>query len=459
MLHLLVAAAHAAALDAGEVGGLWGTPGAEDATALWWNPASIAWGRGYRGMIEVAPTWGGFDYERADPGGGADTYRAAAPIPFGGLVTDLGVRGLGVGLALAVPYAVAAAEQDPPGPGAWSFESGTITAAHGILGLAWAPHRVLSVGATVAVAWGLWDATLLTDTLPYLHDGLLALGQESPYTDEDLEDLEYAAEVHYTALQDWSVTGSVGLSVQPHPAVRVGAAWIQGYRADHEGPATLAFGCPPQDDAIGRFAAESYGICDTVLAAEATVSYRYPSRLHGSVRVEPIDRLAVEAMGGVTSWSVYDEVTLTLSDMAARNPDLPPETVELLEGEQPLARGGHDTWWAALDVKGRPLDPLLLGARVTWDAGGIDDAALAPNNYDAAGLAVGTLAAWRVMDWLELGISFTRTFRVQRTITGSGYHQALDPADRAPPGWSLPQMNGVYTGFVNRLGLAVRTAL
>ena len=65
---LLLLPAFAASLDLLEVGGLWGTPNATDATALWWNPASLAAGHGTRFNLSAAPTFATVNIQRADPG-------------------------------------------------------------------------------------------------------------------------------------------------------------------------------------------------------------------------------------------------------------------------------------------------------------------------------------------------------------------------------------------------------
>ena len=64
LLLLLSAFAHAANVDNLEIGGLWGSPGATDATALWWNPAGLAADTGTRVHLEGAPTLAGIKYDR-----------------------------------------------------------------------------------------------------------------------------------------------------------------------------------------------------------------------------------------------------------------------------------------------------------------------------------------------------------------------------------------------------------
>ncbi|MBW1879088.1 MAG: hypothetical protein JRJ84_12050, partial [Deltaproteobacteria bacterium] len=66
LLALLMAPAHGASLDNLEVGGPWGTPTADDATAVWWNPAGLAADKGTRIMVESAPTLATIEYERSD---------------------------------------------------------------------------------------------------------------------------------------------------------------------------------------------------------------------------------------------------------------------------------------------------------------------------------------------------------------------------------------------------------
>jgi len=42
VISLLLSTGFAASIDNLEVGGLWGTPTAHDATALWWNPGGAS---------------------------------------------------------------------------------------------------------------------------------------------------------------------------------------------------------------------------------------------------------------------------------------------------------------------------------------------------------------------------------------------------------------------------------
>ena len=349
---LLLSAAHAASLDNLEVGGVWGTPTATDASAVWWNPAGISAGHGTRILLEGAPTFAVITYDRAEPNGGSDVYRFSGVVPYAGVASDLGVHGLGIGAGLAVPMARGGVEDDMPGTGQWHMQDGDIKVIHAMLGGGYTFFDRVSVGVAGHLVRSTWKARVSNDTLP---DLMNAIEEEDPeaeltYTDEDLENPDYKATLQFDELADTTFTWSAGARVQVNRQIALGVSYVHGFRVDNEGNLTISFGCPPETDKIGRFAAERTGTCYTDVHAKAIVGYDLPSRINLGLLWEPVDAVSVTAMGGWVHWSVYDDFDVTVKDSDIETDD----GKKLIEQTKPWARENHDSGWAGLDAKFRP---------------------------------------------------------------------------------------------------------
>ncbi len=225
---------------------------------------------------------------------------------------------------------------------------------------------------------------------------------------------------------------------------------------EHTGDVQILIGCPPQDDEIGRFGAESYGMCNDLLEGDMSVSYRLPARVHGGVAVTPIPQLTVELMGGWVNWSVYSDLLIEISGME-ENEGLDPDAARLVNKQQLWARDSQDSIWGALDVKGTLAQGwLTLGARALVDRAAVPDHALSPNNYDANSLSLSGMAALNILPLdLDLVLSYGQTFMAQRTVTDSAFGLTLG-TDRNEERWYYPHSNGTYTGWVRRAALAIR---
>lgn len=448
---------YAASLDNLEIGGPWGTPAATDATAVWWNPAGLAAGEGTRLMVEVAPLIATLSYDRSDPGGGQDTYKAFAPVPFAGVATDFGVEGLGFGAALAVPIARGAASQEETGAGRYALREGEIKAIYGLVGAGWSYKDLVAVGASVAVVQSSWAGVVDSVLLPDLVTEIEKLGEETHYTDADIEDPDYAATLHLDGLQDRAVTFGGGIRVALHPKVALALSHQRGMSLVHEGEVELEFGCPPESDTIGRFGAESYGICDTTLTSDATVSYRLPGRWHFGLQVQPFTQTTIEGMAGLVRWSVHDDLGIVISGTEDKNNLENPDTAELVNQERLWARDNHDSLWMGLDAKQGLGERWVVGGRVMYDTSAVPDAAVCMNNFDTDTWMFSGLAAFKPTRTIQFGVSVTQHVLVTRTITDSAYAVTLGE-DKAEDRYFYPQANGTYGGHITRIGVAARAA-
>lgn len=457
MFLLLLAFSYAASLDNLEIGGPWGTPTATDGAAGWWNPAGFAMGEGTRIHLEGAPTFASVSYERAEPHGGTDLIALRGLVPYAGVASDLGVRGLGIGAAMAVPFARGGEEVDPPGPGAYHLMSGMSQGIYFMAGGAYNFRDRIAIGATAGLLHSQWSAVAANEIMPDLREAILTKDptQDPGYTDADLENPDYATIATFDGLSDTVPTFSVGLQARPHDAVLIGLTYIHGGDVLNKGDATLVFGCPPQSDTIGRFGAESFGLCDTTLQAASSIAYTLPSRVHAGVAVHPVEALRIEGMGGLVFWKVYDDFDVTVSEVAARNQLANPEAATLVEQKRLWARANEDSFWAALDVKGSFAERFTAGARVLYDKAAVPDKALSTNNYDADTVMVSGLFAVSFLDHFEIGASATQQFVSERTVTTSGFSMTIE-GEPTEDRWNYPHANGVYSASVTRLGLAAR---
>lgn len=467
ILTLLHAQARAASLDNLEVGGFSGSPLATDGTASWWNPAGLAAGSGLRLTLEGAPTFATVDLERSGAHGGHDGYRTTGVVPFAGIATDLGVRGLGVGASLAVPYIRGGAEDgfvdDAPdygqaGTGSYALRSGTIQVLQGTVGAAWNIRDRVAIGLSGAVLRSHWSAVIDNDAMPDLDAAITAQGESSGYTSADLENPDYKATLAFDGLTDTVFTLGVGLRVQPVPAVTLAVAFQKGDTLKNEGGVDIQFQCPPQSDTIGRFGAEQFGICDTRIPADASVAYSLPSRVHGGVGWQVTPELHVEADAGWVGWSAFSDFAIDISAPQADNPD----TVELLTQQRLWARDNVDSFWFGVAGQGTFAEKLTLGARLIYDQSAVPDAAVSANNYDADTLLASGLIAFRPVRAVTVGVSYTHHFATTRVVDDSRFDMTLPKPDLADPNvdrWYYPSGNGTYASTLNRVGISVQIAL
>lgn len=455
---LLLGSANAASLDYPQVSGPFGTPGSNDGTAAHWNPAGLAMGTGTRLHIEGAPTFASMNIDRDDTYfGGLDQFRLQAVVPFAGVATDFGVDGLGVGASVAVPFAQGVGEgPDGSGSAKYHLQSGMIQAIFVTAAAAYSFSDRLSIGGGLIYVRSSWTATLHTEALTSLHDTIVNQGIDPGYDDSMIENPDYGAELALSHLSDDRISFNVGLQFKPIESVTLSLAYTHGVTVDNRGPAEIRMGCPPQSDVIGRLGAESYGLCDATFDANASVSYRLPSRLNGSVVFQPDDVWRLELMGGWVNWSVYDQFTLKMSDVETLNELQKEEAAFLLNQTRPQARDARDSFWVGVDTKVEPHKYVGFGTRLLFDKSAIPTKTLSPNNYDANTWIVGGSVHMKPSKRLSIVLGYSRYFAQQRTVTESNFGVTIDPAARTQTEYFYPHARGTYRSSIDRLSISVR---
>lgn len=456
MITIFSSVVFAASLDNVEVGGVWGTPLAENPTAIWWNPAGLSRVDGTQVLIEGAPTFGKVSFDRVDEyNPGSDTYRMVGVLPFAGVASNFGVPGLGVGAGLIVPYVRGGEADGQPGVGSFHMRGGSIRALQGTLAVGYQPKGVpISLGGAASFVRSEWSANLDMELTTALDKEIAALGQDSGYTDAQIEDPDYTANLDFPGLADNAFTFSAGLRADLDP-FKISLAYVSGTHVDNRGDATLTFGCPPQEDTLGRFGAEAYGLCYSTLLANAQVSYDLPGRIQGAIAYAPDEKVAVQLMGAYVFWSQYRDFDITVSGVEDRNELANPNTAGMVNQHRLWARDNVDAWWIGSDVKARVHDRVLVGGRFVFDHHAVPDVALSPNNVDHDALALTPMVSVDAHDNIRLTLSYGHTFFTTRTLTTSGFGVTLDEASRKDDRYFYPTMNGTYAGSIDRVALVV----
>jgi long-chain fatty acid transport protein len=180
----MASSADAGGFASARFGGEHGNPTTDNATAIYYNPAGLALGSGTRIFVEGLIAYRNASYKRpegaidhladgvagtptADASTNAGTGKLSNIItsPFVGVVTDFGVKNLGVGFAVFAPFGGQASwdkndqyKDSVEYPGAvdgvqrWATMDGTIKEVYGSLGVAYRlPGPRISFGITASV--------------------------------------------------------------------------------------------------------------------------------------------------------------------------------------------------------------------------------------------------------------------------------------------------------------------
>jgi long-subunit fatty acid transport protein len=443
----------AGSIDILEVGGVSGTPTSTDGTAAWWNPAGLTAEPGGRVTVDGAYTWGVNTWTRTGARPGSSEIRGASPLPYVGVAWS-GPGGLGLGAALAVPYATGGREVSR-GANAYYTRDASMLAAYGIVGAAWQPTPRVSFGLSGAAVVSSMSSVVDQDTVPDLHQTLQDMGQESPYTDADLEDPAYAAVVELGPLTDTTWTVGVGARFQLSDQLVLGISGWRGVDVANTGDATLHFGCPPQTDSVGRFGAESRGVCHEQIRARATSRYSLPHRVSAGLAWTAPKGVRIEAMGGWVGWSAQQELVIELRDVGELNPHLEPEIAAQMERDSLKARDLRDGVWGGVDVKARVQPWLVVGGRALYDRSVVPSHAMSPANADFDQWLLSAMVAVDVGPRVRLGVSWTHTLQQTRVVTDSAYAMSLDAASQPAARYQAPAANGTYAGQRDRVALTL----
>ena len=454
--------AHAGSVDRIEVGGPWGTPGATNPSALWWNPAGLAAEPGVQALTEVALWRAQHSLRRAatDTGapGGRATISTTRVIPFLGASSDFAVPGLGVGVALFSPTQDAASFPSPNGPFRFTLRDEARSVWHATIGMAYRLRPQLMVGATVALLDGRYNTQ--RDRSLYL-----GLAEGAGIEDVDLsrlEDADYAATETLT-LRGQALTAGVGLRLRPLGDERLVFAVAYNHRAQLRpvGPARFELGCPPATDPTLRAQAETWGLCDSTLDGVAEVTWMQPARVHLGLVVRPSERLRLEAFGAWVGWSSLRDITVTTAldtnEVEVDDPSEADAAVAQLAGTQRWARDNRNSGFVGLDAKWQASQSVGLGVRSLFDRSAVPEAVLGPHNLEYDTLVVGGVVWVSPYPAVDLSFLYSHYVLLPREVSDSAY--TLSPDAGVAPRYRYASTAGSYQGESQRLGIALNLRL
>ena len=504
---LFTSLSHGAGLDLLEVGGVWGTPGAENPTAVWWNPARLTRAPGTQFLIEGAYVNATIDHTRTNPNygtidpeiafdidgdgildteydySGSEQLKFSGFAPFVGASSDLGTERFALGAALFAPYAKGGASTKAWGPSRYMNRDANIQVVYTSLAAAYQPADWISVGLTGSYAHALWDVNTDVESYTILRDECASNpsadflagcggGEAVNYQDGYIEAREYSATLDFHSLPADAFTFGAGIDLIASPDVAISLAYQQGMRLEHAGDMTYSFACP--NDIENRAIAVFSGLCvkeegattSEGVQAEGTanIAYNLPGRLQGGVVWTPNDKVRLEAMGGYVFWHVFTDYEIQTQAKAKEFPgafsDADAEyTAQLVSQDRKWARDSEDAMWAGIDGKFDTHDWLTVGARLLVDTPSVPDTVVSTNNLDALTISSSlALFAHPLEDReaLDIGLSFSRYMWMDREVTDSKFSLTVDPDERNADRYFYPSSNGTYGGAVNRLALSVR---
>ncbi len=277
-----------------ERAGAW-IAGADDADALWQNPAGLAHaaGDGKRALLfDLAVVYQPVDYTAPD-GATASNDQPSQPVPA--LAGSLGVGDrLVIAGGIATPY-MALHRYAADGPARYASTSWNGTAfVIATVGAAYAVTDRLRVGATIQDAFSKLATSVVMTACP--PSTTCAPDDRSFDMPVDLEQTDYL-----------SPSGSLGAQLDVAEAATLGLAIQAPIRVAATG--TLKATLPTSTLFDGA----------RITGDEARVSFWLPPAIRAGVEVRPLPALRIEAALAVELWSLHDDITIAPGHVQIEN--------------------------------------------------------------------------------------------------------------------------------------------
>ena len=448
---------HAGGFSTARFGGEHGHAASDHVTTIYYNPAGIALGKGTRIYVEGTLAYRTVDYDRDE--GAIDNPGSATPdeaidansgpahlanilaSPFVGIVTDAGVKGLGLGLALYAPFGGQAEwdkntayEGDATYPGAvdgpqrWAAIEGHQRTIYITAGAAWtSPRRSVAFGAGL---------NLISSDLA------LVRARNATGTD-DLVNPDGSVAEGRSLLEASDLTVGLGLGAMwmPTRKVRLGIGYqsMPGFGdMTLEGTLTNKFGSNPET------------------AVDVVLLQRMPDVLRVSAEIEASDALVLRLAADWQRWSQYaNQCLLPADDEAMRCTFRPDGSIDTAAGGSGqvivnLPRDWTDTFSAKVGAGYHVSDKVEVGGSVTYDSNAVPDETMDPSLFDMDKVIVQLGGDVGLGDKLSLSAHLGQVVYFSRTTEP----RAEDPE---PPSLN-PDMAGTYSSSVTYLlvGLGVK---
>ncbi|MBK8169431.1 MAG: outer membrane protein transport protein [Sandaracinaceae bacterium] len=410
--------------------------GADDPSALWYNPAGLAYS-GNQLMVDATYNFLSADFTRIDGGGNVlpTVSASTAPLPIPGIMytNQFGLRdwtfGLGVwapnALLLNWPQSIDVNGTPGPAPQRYSLLSmdGSLLSHIGI-GAAWRANSRFSIGATFQMIVGSFQARTTLSAC----DRALCTQPENPEYDS-------VAEVRLSGIAQ--PTASFG-AIYDLDIVRFGASFILGYPLSGEGEIrTRLPSASPFDSA-------------SVDGNRGSVHLDFPMILRLGAEFRPIRDLRVELALVYEGWSTQDALTITPHDVYLRNVQV---VGDYQVGPISIPRNMKDVFSVRL---GGEYHTGMLGLRagVSYENGAFDDAHLTPLTLDSDKFIASLGASVEVAPGVFIDAVVFHTFMRNRQVRDSAVPQS-NPI-RPPPSDPVYVGNGDYTMEATTVGLGLR---
>ena len=417
--------------------------GADDAGALWYNPAGISYA-GHQAFIDATITLFDADFTRIDGGGNVlptvETTPPPLPIPMLAYTHPIDDVTIGAGLLVpnVVPFEwpseIVVDGQPEPAPQRYSLIDMHGSAfAHVVVAGAWRPTPELSIGAGVHLIVGRLVALKTLSAC----DRVICTQPESP-------DYDSLAQIEVPI---FSPTAQIGATYDAGP-VRLGLSFMLPHSLGGDGTV--------------RERLPSAAIFDgaRIEGDAAHVDLDMPWVLRGGVELRAIEGLRAELAIVYEAWSVQEEMSIEPEDIWIRDVNA---IGDYQVGPIHIPRQMNDVVSVRLGGEYDALmeDRLTVRAGVNFENSAFDDAYLTPLTLDSTKLIVGLGASYEVSDGVFVDASYGHVFLADREVRDSRVPQ--ENPIRPPPQEGEPAPdgpvyvgNGDYSMEANVFGLGLR---
>lgn len=463
---MLVSEAAASGFLVARFGGEHGHPTTDNATAMYYNPAGLALGKGTSVFIDGSLAWRQFNFDR-DPDGidsplGENTIGEGTPdsdagreanggegsltnilaAPFLGLRSDLGIEGLGLGLGFYAPFGGSSvydrSDHDPAFPGAsdgaqrWFVIEGTIRSLYftGAGAYTIKPAN-LSIGLGVNVV----RSEIKTVRARNAKGTDWTVKQFDANNDQQVE--QSRIQEGRALLDVSSIDLSLGAGVVWHPndSVWVGASW----------QSSPGFG---ENELEGKF--------QQVLATGAaedkkdvSVFQQMPDVFRIGGRYRPSPTQEIRLFADYVRWSVFEEQRVISSGDDQCDESGKIACIPRFWDDAFGVRAGYSYWL-------NPTVELLVGAG--FDGNAVPDETVDPSLYDTEKFTGSVGGRFGLLDdTLAIAATYTQVFYLERDVSARerGADGLTVLPSKVPGTHRGPDGAGVYTQNVGVFNLNV----
>lgn len=348
--------------------------GADDADALWQNPAGLAHGAGDRKrtlLFDVAYVYQTVDHTRLDPAGAPlQTVRNQQP----GQPAPALAASLGIGDRLVIAGGVAA-----PYAGTHRYEAAG-PQRYASVGLAGTTFVTVAVGLAYRVSDRLRVGATLQDTVSRVEARLVVSGCLDAACAP--EDRAFDAVLDLRQTDVVAPSASIGVQYDAARAVTIGAMAQAPTRI--AAPGTLALDLPTAEPFTDA----------TVSGEVAEVSFTLPPVLRAGVELRPRPALRIEAALDVELWSVHDELAIEPLGVRIEGGAAGPRAL----GRMAIPRRYRTSFAPSLGVEWHG-PKLMLGAGYAYETAAAPPAYVSVLTVDAAKHLVGVGGGYEADGW------------------------------------------------------------